>query len=324
MDDDFFNLGGNSLSAMEIISSIKDRFDVNVTIRTIFEYPTIYSLSAAIEKLQGDITAELTDDHRSNVPVVPIKKEGSAPPLFLIHPIGGSVFWYKRLGKYLDTKQPLYGIQDPGLDKHDFIFHNLEEMASYYINAIQTIKPKGPYLLGGASFGSTVAIEMSKQLQEQGEHIIAILSLDGWAYYPSLQNDELYFQKMMQAQNARLLKNYLEHNIANAQFLLELQWHREQMLTRYQLPLIQTKFILFKAKELSEMFQYEADLNWWENYAKHSIDLYTVPGDHESMFSEPNLQNLATKMNKALNKLLFEFGNFTKTTGDFLMESTSS
>ncbi|WP_133127062.1 amino acid adenylation domain-containing protein [Legionella nagasakiensis] len=321
IDDDFFDLGGNSLSAMKIISFIKDKLCVHVTIRTLFEYPTIHTLAKAIERLQGTITVELSDYYQTHSPIVPIKEEGSKIPLFLIHPIGGSVFWYKNLGLYLDKERPLYGIQDPGLDKHNFLFKSLEEMASYYIDAMQTIQSTGPYLLGGASFGSTVAVEMAKQLQQQGETVTAILSLDGWAFYPSLQNDEVYFQNIMKEQNTRLLKNYIQHRIANAQFLLELQWHREQMLTQYKLPMIQTKFILFKAKELTEIFQYAADLNWWDNYSTKPIDLHIVPGNHESIFSEPNIQVLAAKMNRALNKHFFELSMLNNETGDFLLES---
>ncbi len=322
IDDDFFNLGGTSLSAMEIITSIQKKFGITVTMRTIFEYPTIYALASIIENLHKNINIQVIDAKVNN-PVIPIKKRAINPPLFLIHPIGGSIFWYKNLGNYLDKNQPLYGIQDPGLDNHDFLFNSLEEMATHYINAVQTIQPKGPYLLGGASFGCTVAIEMAKQLQEQGESVIAIISLDGWAYYPSLQNDKDFFQKMMREHNEKLLTNYMEYNITNPQFLLKLQWHREQMLTRYKLPMIETKFILFKAQELSPMFQYEADLNWWENYVKDSIELYIASGDHETMFSEFNIPNLAAKMNEVINTILIESGNFNNTIDHLLLDSTS-
>ena len=320
VDDDFFFAGGNSLSAMKIVSYIKDRIWANMTIKTLFEHATIASLAKTIERIQSNITVTLTECHQANSPIVPINKEGNKTPLFLIHPIGGSVFWYKNLGQYLNKNQPLYGIQDPGIEKHHFIFNTLEEMATYYIKEIQKIQPNGPYLLGGASFGTTVAVEMAKQLQENNELVTAILSLDGWASYPSLQNDEVYFQTIMKEQNAKLLRNYIEHHISNAQFLLELQWHREQMLSLYKLPIIQTKFILFKPKVLSALFQYQADLNWWDNYSTQAIDLHMVPGDHESMFAEPQIQVLAAKLNKVLSKHQFDMGTLQKEEGDLLME----
>lgn len=299
--DDFFELGGNSLSAMNIMSHIQEQFSLALSVRILFDFPTIYSLAKEIENIPREI-ADCISNLSSENNIIPLKTEGEKTPLFLVHPIGGSVFWYKLLGQYLDKDRPLYAIQDPGLDKNQLIFNNLEEMASAYIDSIQTIQPNGPYLLGGASFGCTVAIEMAKQLQEKGEIVISIISLDGWAFYPTLQNNEVYFQEVMKEQNSRILKKYVENNVSNSKFLLELQWHRENMLTQYNMPIITTKFILFKAKKLTEMFQYNATLNWWENYTSQPIELHLVPGDHESMFYEPNIKDLVSQLNDSLNE----------------------
>ncbi|HAT9729820.1 TPA: amino acid adenylation domain-containing protein [Legionella pneumophila subsp. pneumophila] len=299
--DDFFELGGNSLSAMNIISRIREQFSLTLSVRTLFDFPTISSLSKEIENIYHK-KADCIYNQPSGNNIIPLRTEGEKTPLFLVHPIGGSVFWYKLLGQYFDKDRPLYGIQDPGLDRNELIFSNLEEMASAYVHSIQAIQPSGPYILGGASFGCTVAIEMAKQLEEKGETVISIISLDGWAFYPSLQNNELYFQEVMKEQNSRILKKYIENNVSNSEFLLELQWHRENMLTQYKMPIIKPKFILFKAKKLTEMFQYNASLNWWENYTSQPIELHLTPGDHESMFYEPNIKILATKLNDSLNE----------------------
>lgn len=175
-------------------------------------------------------------------------------------------------------------------------------MASAYVNAIQLIQPNGPYLLGGASFGSTVAIEMAQQLKEKGDAVSSILSLDGWAFYPTLQKDEAYFKTLMEEQNSRILKKYIDNNINYSNFLLELQWNREKMLMRYKLPMISSKFILFKANLMTELFKYDARFNWWENFVKYPIELHLVPGDHETMFNDPHARILAKKINDSLIK----------------------
>jgi thioesterase domain-containing protein len=288
---------------MKIISDIKENLTENVTIRTIFECPTIKKLANKIKGPQGGTTACSANCHSKNFPIIHINGKGGKTPLFLVHPIGGSIFWYKRMSEYLDYDRPIFGIQDPGLESNEFCFHSLEEMAAYYVNAIQSIQPNGPYLLGGASFGTTVVVEMAKQLQEQGEMVHAILSYDGWAYYPSLQSDEANFRKIMDEQNSRLLKNNSDIHIENFEFLLKLQWHREQMLMQYKLPMIEAKFILFKAQKLSKTFQYIADFNWWDSFTTRPIDLHLVPGDHESMFSEPHVRVLSHKINEALNNI---------------------
>ncbi|WP_094091156.1 amino acid adenylation domain-containing protein [Legionella clemsonensis] len=301
--DDFFEMGGHSLAAMNIISQIKEKFSIHLSMRKLFDFPTIHSLAIEIEQLlqvEKNCNRELTLSERI---IIPIKESGNQTPLFLIHPIGGSIFWYKSLGNYLHEEVPLYGLQDPGLENQEFFFQELEQMANAYIKAIQTIQPKGPYLVGGASFGSTVAIEIAKQLQEKNEKILAIVSLDGWAEYPALQRNEEHFKVLMQEQNKRILEHHLNHKIKHSENLLELQWQREKMLMHYKLPRIRSKLILFKAETLTDLFNYDAPLNWWENYSEEKITCYLVPGDHESMFSEPHIKVLADKLNEFLNSI---------------------
>ncbi|KTC87247.1 amino acid adenylation domain-containing protein [Legionella drozanskii] len=301
--DNFFEIGGHSLVAMSIITQIQDQFKIDISMSLLFNHPTIHSLALEIEQSLLATNNEYKELSFSDRIIVPIRRTGIRTPIFFIHPIGGSIFWYKDLEKYLDEDFPLYGLQDPGLEHQDLLFNNIEQMAGSYIKAIQTIQPKGPYLIGGASFGSTIAIEIAKQLQNMNENIKAIISLDGWAEYPALQRNEDYFKELMREQNARILEQHLKYQISNSEALLELQWHREKMLMHYKLPHLKCHLMLFKAEILTEIFNYDAPLNWWENVISGNILCHLVPGDHESMFSEPNIRILAKKLNESLNSL---------------------
>jgi thioesterase domain-containing protein len=104
----------------------------------------------------------------------------------------------------------------------------------------------------------------------------------------------------MRIQNAKMIEKYRENFVCNPEFLLELQWHRERLLTDYKLPIIHSNFILFKAETLNEMFDFEAPLNWWDDYVDHPITSYMVPGDHETMFTDPHVKHLADKLNDYL------------------------
>lgn len=301
--DDFFELGGHSLTAMNIISRVKECFAIDLGMRMLFDSPTIHSLALKIEQLMQTKQSAPLKFPLSERIMIQIKKSGTQTPLFLIHPIGGSIFWYKSLKQNLNKEVPLYGLQDPGLEHHEFFFNSIEQMASTYIEAIRTIQPHGPYLIGGASFGSTVAIEIARQLQELNEPVKAIISLDGWAEYPALQRDEEHFKELMRVQNKRAIETHLNHNVKNSDALLELQWHREKMLINYKLPRIHSKLILFKAEMLTDLFNYDAPLNWWDNYMSAEIICHLVPGTHESMFSEPYLSVLVEKLNESLNSI---------------------
>ncbi len=57
------------------------------------------------------------------------------------------------------------------MDGEAIPYTDVAEMANYYIHALKTIQPKGPYYLGGHSFGGQVAFEMTQQLQAQGNEI---------------------------------------------------------------------------------------------------------------------------------------------------------
>lgn len=301
--DDFFEMGGHSLAAMNVISQIQQKLSTKLSMRTLFDFPTIHSLGLEIQQLLDtnlSVTNQLSLSERI---IIPVKESGNKTPIFLIHPIGGSIFWYKSLGVYLDENIPLYGLQDPGLESDKLFFKSIEQMAATYIKAIQTIQPQGPYIIGGASFGSTVAIEIAKQLQEKNETVKGIISLDGWAEYPALQRDEEHFKELMSEHNSRILEHHKLHQITNSDNLLTLQWHREKMLMLYKLPQIKTNLILFKAQTLTDLFDYDAPLNWWENYWGGEIISYPVPGTHESMFTEPHIRILADKLNNSLNTL---------------------
>ncbi|WP_293062502.1 MULTISPECIES: thioesterase domain-containing protein [unclassified Moorena] len=71
---------------------------------------------------------------------------------------------------------PFYALQPPSLDGVSEPFGSVEEVAAYYLQAIQSLQPSGPYFLGGHSFGVLVAFEMAQQLQQKGE-TVALLAL---------------------------------------------------------------------------------------------------------------------------------------------------
>ena len=86
------------------------------------------------------------------------------------------MFWgYVNLSRHLGTDQPVYGLKSRGLDGREEL-GSIEEMAAQYVADIRALQPRGPYHLGGYCFGGNVALEMARQLRQQGEEV-ALLAL---------------------------------------------------------------------------------------------------------------------------------------------------
>lgn len=166
--DDFFRLGGDSLLAVQMLLQVEEEFGKRVP-------PATLITNATIEHLATTITTP--DAMPAWSPVVPIKPEGSRPPLFLVHPIGGEVFGYAALAKLLGDEQPVYGLQAYGLDGERAPIERIEEMASLYLDEVLKIQPREPFLFGGYSFGGIVAYEMARQLHERSGRAAALVAV---------------------------------------------------------------------------------------------------------------------------------------------------
>ena len=176
--DNYFDLGGDSLHAVRLFSEIHKSTGKQFPLATLIEAPTIESLARVVE-LNG--WRPLWQS------LVPIKASGSKPPFYCVHGVGGNVLEYLDLAKHMDDDQPFYGIQAIGLDgKQPNV--TVEEMAAHYIQEVTAFQPRGPYYVGGSSFGGLVAYEMARQLCKQGERValLALFDTNGPGYRKAL------------------------------------------------------------------------------------------------------------------------------------------
>jgi len=96
-------------------------------------------------------------------PLVPLRPEGTRPPLFLVHAVGGSVAPYVGLATLLGDDQPVYALEHPGLHGGEIEARALPDIAAAYLAVVREVQPDGPLRLGGWSAGGAVALEMTRQ-----------------------------------------------------------------------------------------------------------------------------------------------------------------
>lgn len=303
--DDFFDLGGHSLLALQLLEQIQKEFSLLLSVSSIFSASSIQQQSKLISSLLGkkSITASAMTNLLSINPVVTLASSGKKTPLFLIHPVGGTVFWYTLLAKALGNDRAIYGIQDPGIELKRKLFPTIKDMAKYYASVIQKIQPKGSYIIGGASFGATVAIEVCNILREQGETIDFIPVFDGWGIYPETLRDDNYFKESMQRQQNDLSTKFAAYGITESKNLLNLQKQRLNLLWKYKLNDVNHQIVLYKAREILPVFMPIDDkFNHWKKFTHIKIKKYIVPGNHETMFQRPNIEFLADSVVKSLEE----------------------
>jgi amino acid adenylation domain-containing protein len=166
VDDNFFDVGGNSLLAVRLFTQIEKAFHIKLPLATLIQAQTVEQLAVLLSE----------NVRRSWSPLVEIQPRGSRPPFFCIHGASGNVLIYRDLSRRLGPDQPFYGLQAQGLDGTAECLTTVQDMAALYINEIRRVQPEGPYFIGGYCLGGTIAYEIAQQLTSGG-YEVALLAL---------------------------------------------------------------------------------------------------------------------------------------------------
>ena len=323
MDDNFFDLGGHSLLAVRLIAEINRVLNVSLDTLILFEHPTIETLVVALQGRKPLF---------SGPKLVSLESGGLGPPIFFFStPM--EVFW---LAKMAQQQQPSYISEAPfsselimaSVRHNHAAFPSVSEMAAPHTAMILASGLSRPCVLAGYSDGGVLAFEVAHQLKRHGIPVEAVFLFDSNMMMPKWGRFRRHLQNSF-----RLGPNYLWRKIRE-RLTEEKQgrvargnsgkspvtpspalgaspkaWeivHRiwQHSLKRYPQRQLASRGILLRAQKsiYNDDHDFDGCLGWRHMFAG-GLEIIEVPGDHLSMWKEPQLRTLGKVWVKSLEKL---------------------
>jgi amino acid adenylation domain-containing protein len=331
LEDNYFDLGGDSLRAVSIFDDVNRGFKKNIPITALLHAPTIKTLAAVI---RGE-TGPSGDIEKKSVSIIPLKQENTENhPIFCLHGVGGGVMFYRDLVNHMTVDVNFYGIQVPeycktiedndertnSYEKSYMTFTDLEEMAAYHLKEIRGLQPEGPYRLMGYSSGGIVAYEIARQLNRMGENVTRLVMLDThlplnsrcikknitprlcFRFVKNLTPWLIDFCR--DPENRRRFRRRIIKMTGNpAHLWYDLKNEKRRGLLQQQVKLLRAynpgtyhgDVILIRSR-VQDLLNPKPKDYGWSRYVAGKIDVYEVPGNHRSILKEPHLSKTAEKL----------------------------
>ena len=318
VEEDFFELGGHSLASARVLTRIKEIFGVQLQHDSLVAAPTVRQLAALLRDpgtLRGRIVA--------------MQPLGSKPAFFMVRPL--PVF--RPLARRLGNVRPFLGVVLPrGVESQDTA--DIPCLASQMVSAIQQQQPKGPYYIGGWCADGVLAFEMAQQLLAQGE-TVGLLALFDTPHPARLRSGayRLGIQQRLRIEGWRIRFQLASLRQLGWHEIPEYTWERvggtpagcrgpaANLAGKEGLHVHQARGASITPPGSGcgsrGMSQRPMRGKWrssvlpaglagalaygWDVCSRAGLAVHSVPGDHLSMFLEPNVEVLAAKLQAELD-----------------------
>jgi thioesterase domain-containing protein/acyl carrier protein len=312
-DDSFFDLGGDSLQAVALICKIEKAFGRRVALGDLWLAPTPEKMAARLRLVAG-----------ANPDPVVLLKPGPERPLFCLPGSGGQLVHLHQLAQHFARERAFYALSYESLIERYPPGPAIEETAAHFVRAIQTVQATGPYAIAGYSFGGTVAFEMAHQLQAQGASVELLALLDTWGpnsptVAPVARRLGVH-SKILSRLPLKAKLRYVADRVGDrarrclpqthtmspddslANIIQRLERGNHRAARRYQPKPYRGRVALFRASEQPRAIGTDASDPYmgWGPLAKGPLDCYEIPGAHDSMMRDANVQVLANLLSAAL------------------------
>ncbi|MFT3924998.1 MAG: beta-ketoacyl synthase N-terminal-like domain-containing protein [Myxococcales bacterium] len=333
--DNFFDLGGSSLSAVRVSAKIKAAYGIPVPLALLIKAPTVREFAKLIEV---ETRVESNNGHSVPPPpreytwssLVAMQPAGHRPPLFCVGGSGGNVMNLRHLAISLGPDQPVYGLQSRGVDGIMAPHESIDAMVDEYVAEVRKVCPRGPYLLAGFSAGGALIIHMALKLQQGGGKVAPLFFLDAWnpatkgldwpervaEHFSLLQElGPRYVTMLGRRRVEERSKEFLERHAPAVAVRLwersldggrvEAAWSRA--IQGYAPPNYPGDAVLFRVRtnRAAGDFEYMRDEhNGWGGVIQGALQVIEVPGNHASLLDEPHVRALAQRVRSSLDRAL--------------------
>jgi thioesterase domain-containing protein len=302
--DDFFELGGDSLSAVLVVDEVQRKTGAALAPTVMLEAPTPALLAELIARSRPGTESS---------PLVTIRAEGSRRPFFCAAPLPAALLPLRRLASHLDADRPVHVLQSAGLDDGDA---PAERLAARYVAAIREVQPTGPYLLGGQCFGGVIALKAAHQLQAGGDAVSLLALFDVPA--PPLRTPGAGLEPWAGASAARLVRRSLRVPRRSLGAL----WKALGEARRLGSSSPRMVMLLYRRRRRWALFEWPSAEPYpgpachflstglaatmpdaearWRAVADGHLDTVIVPSSHPDLLSEPAVRQVAAELNRRL------------------------
>jgi len=330
--DNFFECGGDSLNALRLQLHVHERLGVDLPLDVLVRHPTLEGLAEWIDRTEGS-------EPRSRT-LTQLQPGGSGVPLFCVPGIGGEPGEFEALTRRLGTDQPVYGFRATRGGTEPVAPTSIERIAADCLTEIDAVvRPEWPVLLCGHSFGGLVAFEIAQRLRAAGRRVglVAIIdtpiarrdrrrlprrildvfaNLPAWIAHDALESSwrNLAVRSLGRAERgygrvrAALgrptagrdlsLRAYFGIAEAPARFREEVSARFDAARKYHPEPYAGT-VTLFRARARWLTSRRDRHLGW-AGLALGGLEVFDVPGNHDSCLSERHVRHLSDPLKARL------------------------
>ncbi len=339
IDDNFFDLGGNSLLAIKLIAQIKNKTGKSLSIKSFLENPTVQKLSKLLNENNTNGRTEL---------LIPLKTQGWKTPFYIVCGAGGTALPFYEFAKMFDAEQSVFVLQQPAnINQNEKFLDTIEGIAAKYIKELLVQNPEGPYALSGHCVGGIIAFEMAKQLSAIGKEVKMLALFDtviiekkkgelSFTNFDTIQNTiKNYLDKVYSKIDfeAYLLRKHTKHAIqykvkSFKNFIQKLYNHRlnktdlddfksiaqkyQTACSNYRIIKYEGEILVFFAKDrytfvdksnnilYNKLLLDDTTKQFWERYASN-VKVYEIEGEHSTIFDPAYAKDLVKVLQQNLD-----------------------